>query len=90
MVNVELVFVTAEKKLFQKQLSLALGATVAEAIAVSGIEKDYPEITTLAVGIFSKSVTSATVLRSGDRVEFYRELTIDPKQARRQRSLKRG
>ena len=41
-----------------------------------------------AVGLFSKRVSVNTVLIPGDRIEIYRPLLIDPKQARRQRAAK--
>ena len=85
MVKIELVFVAADQTVIHEQLVLEKGATVADAIAVSGILEKYPEAATLPVGIFSKPVTRDIVLSAGDRVELYRALSIDPKQARRQR-----
>jgi putative ubiquitin-RnfH superfamily antitoxin RatB of RatAB toxin-antitoxin module len=38
------------------------------------------------VGIFGVVCAPDTVLRAGDRVEIYRPLPVDPKQARRQRA----
>lgn len=55
------------------------GATVAEAIAASGL-------TGTAFGIFGKSVPAGHRLRDGDRVEIYRPLKMDPKEARRRRA----
>ena len=55
------------------------GATVAEAIAASGL-------TGTAFGIFGKSVAAGHRLRDGDRVEIYRPLKMDPKEARRRRA----
>lgn len=89
MVNIELIFIAADQTLTQHRLCLAKGATVADAIAASGIINQYPEASTLPVGIFSKLVTRETQLSSGDRVELYRPLTIDPKEKRRLRSLKK-
>ncbi|MEQ1880280.1 MAG: RnfH family protein [Burkholderiales bacterium] len=39
-------------------------------------------------GIWGRPVALDTALRDGDRIEFYRPLTADPKQARRQRARK--
>ncbi len=89
MVNVELVFVTLDQTTVHQHLSLAAGATVADALVASGIINQYPEVGSLPVGIFSKLVTRDTPLSSGDRVELYRPLMIDPKEKRRQRSLKK-
>lgn len=57
--------------------------TVATLVQASGIEQHYPEIKTLAVGIFARRVTWDTVIKPGDRVELYRPLQIDPKEKRR-------
>lgn len=64
------------------------GITVAEAIERSGITKAYPEINLdeQKVGIFGKATTLKTVLVEGDRVEIYRKLIADPKEARRKRA----
>lgn len=40
------------------------------------------------VGIFGKKVALETELRSGDRVEIYRPLQMDPKEARRKRAVR--
>ena len=87
MVAVELVFVPADKTIIHKHISLTDGATVADAIVASGILKDYPEAKSLSVGIFSRPVTPETQLKSGDRIELYRPLLIDPKENRRKRSV---
>ena len=88
MVNVELVFITADQITIQKHLILVSGATVGDALAASGISNHYPDAISWPVGIFSKRVTHQTLLSSGDRLELYRPLIIDPKEKRRQRSLK--
>lgn len=64
--------------------------TVAWAIRQSGVLERFPELKleSLQVGIFSRRVTLDTVLQAGDRVEIYRPLLLDPKEARRRR-LKR-
>ena len=44
------------------------------------------DIASVKVGIFSKIVNRDQVLRAGDRVEIYRPLIADPKEARKQRA----
>jgi putative ubiquitin-RnfH superfamily antitoxin RatB of RatAB toxin-antitoxin module len=39
----------------------------------------------LKVGVFGRLVTLSAPLQNGDRVEMYRALTVDPKEARRRR-----
>jgi uncharacterized protein len=68
-------------------LSLAVGATVANAVQASGLMQRHPtlELASLRVGIWGKLRQPADGLRQGDRVEIYRPLSVDPKEARRLR-----
>lgn len=61
------------------EIRLADGATVRDALAASGMKGNH-------VGIFGKRVTMDTRLAEGDRVEIYRPLKLDPKEARRRRA----
>lgn len=63
-------------------LTLPAGATVRDALAASRMNG-------AAYGIFGKRVTMDKALSDGDRVEIYRPLAIDPKEARRRRAAKR-
>jgi uncharacterized protein len=63
-------------------VQLPEGATVAQAVAASGLEGS-------AFGIFGKRVPPEHPLRDGDRVEVYRPLKLDPKEARRRRAKPR-
>lgn len=72
---------------FLRRVELAEGATVAEAIAASGIERDAGiSAADHACGIWSKAVARDERVRDGDRVEIYRPLVIDPKESRRRRA----
>jgi len=66
------------------------GCTVAEAIDLSGIQGEFPDmvIDPGAVGVFSQKVSLDHVLRPGDRVEIYRPLLADPKEMRKQRAAR--
>jgi len=73
------------------------GTTAQEALIRSGIPEEYPEVdpASARLGIFgqalgSKGLASADqyVLQPGDRVEVYRPLIADPKEARKQRAAK--
>ena len=86
-IEIELVFASAERqRLFSIQVDE--GATVAELISQSGIDQDFPDesIDDLAVGIWGKLVGRDHIVRDGDRIELYRPLQIDPREARRQRA----
>lgn len=76
------------QRAFAVDLSLPHGATVADAIERSGIRHARPdiEIREDRVGIFSRKASLGTILHDGDRVEIYRPLKIDPKEARRLRA----
>lgn len=69
-------------------LQVAEGTTIEAAIQLSGILMLFPEIdlTKQKVGIFSKPKPLSEILRDGDRIEIYRPLLIDPKEARRKRA----
>jgi putative ubiquitin-RnfH superfamily antitoxin RatB of RatAB toxin-antitoxin module len=64
------------------------GTTVGETIEQSGIARLVQDIDprTAPAGIFGRVVARSTPVRDGDRIEIYRPLVADPKQARRQRS----
>ncbi|MDE2272030.1 MAG: RnfH family protein [Xanthomonadaceae bacterium] len=86
---IEVSVVYAEpRRALRIDLKLPLGATLADAIERSGLRTAHPEIGIRAdrLGIFSRKAAPDTVLRDGDRVEIYRPLLIDPKEARRQRA----
>lgn len=63
------------------------GASVAAAVAASGLVEAFgfdPE--SLDVGVWSRRVRADARVCEGDRIEIYRPLKVDPKQARRQRA----
>jgi len=66
------------------------GTTVQQAIASSGILEQCLEINlqTNKVGLFSKIIELDVLVRAGDRIEIYRPLILDPKEARRLRAEK--
>ena len=70
------------------RLRVKRGTTIGEAIKQSGILEQYPEIDlgTNKVGIFGKIARTDSPLRDRDRVEIYRALIADPKEARRRRT----
>ena len=76
----------------ERQLILSLeappGITAEQAILRSGILDEFPEIDLdeQKIGVFGKVASRDTVLNDGDRVEIYRTLIADPKEARRKRA----
>ena len=77
-----------EKKQTLLELEVDEGATLKQAIELSGIIDTYPQIdlTKDKTGIFGKIAKLDTVLREKDRVEIYRPLIADPKQVRKERA----
>lgn len=70
----------------QVRLEMAPGATLADALRASGlVERHGLAWDGLRAGIWSKLREPDAPLRDRDRVELYRPLTVDPKEARRQR-----
>ena len=67
-------------------LRLPAGATVADAVQQCGLLSRHGlALETVKVGVWSRVKDMQTVLRDRDRVELYRPLLVDPKEARRQR-----
>lgn len=91
--DVEVAYARPEKQRIVR-LQVPEGTTVAEAARLSGIVEMFPEIdlAQIDMGIFGKVVKKPAeqALRDGDRVELYRPLKIDPKQARLNRANKKG
>ncbi|HQW58173.1 MAG TPA: RnfH family protein [Gammaproteobacteria bacterium] len=86
-ISVEVVYAEAEKQVLIR-VAVPIGATVLEAITASMVLSQFPYLAESGflsdrIGIFGKISTLDAVLKAGDRVEIYRDLTIDPKEARR-------
>lgn len=66
------------------------GASVEQAILASGIIKRFSQIdlATCKVGIWNRTCKLTDVPKNGDRIEIYRPLIADPKEARRRRAEK--
>ncbi|MEN8213361.1 MAG: RnfH family protein [Pseudomonadota bacterium] len=75
-----------------RQMILSLeapqGITANEAIRQSGILQEFPgiDLHNNGIGIFGKASKMDAVLQDGDRVEIYRPLIADPKEARKKRA----
>jgi putative ubiquitin-RnfH superfamily antitoxin RatB of RatAB toxin-antitoxin module len=83
-IHVQVCYPSAPRPLL-RELTLAEGSTLHDALQASGIDVPGLDLATCPVGIFGKKKTPDTVLREGDRVEIYRPLVADPKDARRRR-----
>jgi len=78
---------------FQRLVNVELppGSTLMNAVEASGLLQDFPEIlhNPLRLGVFGRERALDEQLQNGDRVEIYRPLQADPKEARRQRAERR-
>ena len=85
-VMLEVVYGLPDKQVLKK-MNVQNGCTAREAVCQSGLDEIFSELDlqTAPLGIFGKSVKDETLLRDKDRIEIYRPLLIDPKEARRKR-----
>jgi len=83
-ITVEVAFALAERQQLVR-VAVAPGTTVIAAIERSGIAGQFPaqDLSSCRLGIWGRLVDAAQVLQDGDRVELYRPLNIDPRDARR-------
>ena len=71
-------------------LSVPPGTTLIEAVHLSGVEALFPDldVATAPRGIFGTLMDDSYQVQAGDRVEIYRMLLTDPKEARRRRAAR--
>ncbi len=95
-IEVEVAYALPDKQ-FLRQVTVKQGTTALAVVLNSGVTSEYPEIDlqTIKMGIFSRPLDGRHLplpkdyeLQAGDRVELYRPLLIDPKQARAERAQK--
>jgi uncharacterized protein len=84
-IEVEVAYALPERQLILK-LEVPQGTTAIEAVRLSGIEEQFPEIELgkNRLGVFGKLCKPERTLQPGDRVEIYRPLIVDPRAARRE------
>ena len=86
-ITVEVVFAAPGEQVLE-QLRVPTDATIESVIRMSGILERFPEIdlATNKVGVFGKTAALSATLNEGDRIEIYRPLIADPKEARKKRA----
>ena len=91
-IQVSVVYSPATRVVREITLTLPASSTVKQALDASGLLKSFPmvDFTDAVVGVWGRKATLNQMLRSNDRVEIYRALTVDPKVARRERFVKQG
>lgn len=85
-IEVEVVYAGVTR--IARTLELRAGCTALQAVEASGIVDLLPPGTLdpERLGIFAQRVRPQQILRSGDRVEIYRPLLLEPMDARRRRA----
>ena len=85
--NIEVIYALKDQ-VYVKELSVSEGCTINAAIEQSGILDECQDINLQSnkVGIFSQLKELDTLVQDGDRIEIYRPLIADPKEARRRRA----
>ncbi len=84
-IDIEVAYATPEKQRIIA-LQVPAGCTIAEAIELSGIREEFPEMEVKDVGVFSKRRKLDDEVKAGERIEIYRPLIADPKTARRKKA----
>jgi putative ubiquitin-RnfH superfamily antitoxin RatB of RatAB toxin-antitoxin module len=84
---VEVVFAKPGEQVLE-QLQVPADASIEAVIRQSGLLERFPEIDLTAnkVGVFGKAAVLSAKIKEGDRVEIYRPLIADPKEARKKRA----
>lgn len=92
LLQVEVAYSPRPRQVLRARLNLPLGATVQQALQAAsrhwGLEPEA--MVSLGTGVWGRKTEPDVPLRDGDRVEIYRPLLVDPKEARRQRYRRQG
>ena len=85
-IAVAVVYCAGPGQVDETALQLRAGSTLAQAVAACGVlDRHALQMQQLQLGIWGRMQVADTVLRERDRVELYRPLQVDPKEARRLR-----
>lgn len=86
LLQVELVWSPAAGDVRHQLLQLTSPCTLEQALrGCAAFAEQLPRLAELRIGIWGRVKPLETPLRDRDRIEVYRPLTVDPKEARRQR-----
>ncbi len=90
-VEVEVAYSPKAGEVDLRPLQLPVGSTVQHALEASGLLACHGlTVPGLVVGVWGRVQPLDATLREQDRVEIYRPLLVDPKEARRQRYKRDG
>ncbi len=88
--DIEVAYAASEDSFILDKLKCAPGTTAIECVKQSCVPNRYSELDlyTIDLGVFGEKVEHDYIVQDGDRIEIYRPLIIDPKQARRIKAKK--
>jgi len=92
MIRVTVAYSPAPREVHEWIVELGHGATVADAVAASGLAVAFPGMDWqgMPLGVWGRKAGLQRKLQAQDRVEIYRALRVDPKIARRERFRGQG
>jgi putative ubiquitin-RnfH superfamily antitoxin RatB of RatAB toxin-antitoxin module len=84
--SVEVIYALPHRAI-RKVFDIAAPATVEAVLCLAAADPEFAAIDTknCTAGVFGQVARADHILRPGDRIELYRQLTADPKNARRER-----
>ena len=88
MIQVEVAFAPQPHTQWLISVALPAGSTVMDALIATGWQTHNQQILDYEVGIFSQKVSYHHPIKTGDRIEIYRPLIIDPQNKRKLLSKK--
>lgn len=86
-IRVEVAYATPDAQVVL-ELRVQRGTTVEQVVEAAGLYRRFPHgnLSSSDVGVWGNIVDRGTTVRDGDRVELYRPLLMDPREARRLRA----
>lgn len=89
LIDIEVAYAQPDRQVVLS-LRVPAGTEAREAVRRSGLLDRFPDIDrdSLTIGVFGTAVSACAPLSHGDRVEIYRPLQVEPKQARRNRAAR--
>ena len=86
-IKIQVVFATTVRQVIV-ELEVNEGTTIGAAVEQSDVKAQFPteDFSQASYGIWSKVKSLSEVVSEDDRVEIYRPLEVDPKEARRRRA----
>jgi putative ubiquitin-RnfH superfamily antitoxin RatB of RatAB toxin-antitoxin module len=89
-IQVEVAYALPDKQRIVR-LDVPSGTTALQAVSMSQLDEVFEELVIgpdINLGVWGKAVTGDRVLATGERVEIYRPLLIDPKEVRKARAAR--